>query len=109
VPHGPWPPASPWVWGDSFWDQDGNPHPLTMYVYFDSPVNGGGTLTLDRIDYERDAENPWHYMIVDRADSERVSLEMTAETGTFGTAALNDIGLESFNDIGSLTAGVNPE
>lgn len=109
MPHGPWPPASPWVWGDSFWDQDGSPHPLTFYVRFDSPVNGGGTLVLDSIDYERDPECPWHFMIVDRADSVRVSLEMTGETGTFDTAALNGIGLEMFDDIGSLTAGVSPE
>jgi hypothetical protein len=109
MPHGPWPPASPWVWGDSFWDEDGNQHPLTFYVRFDSPVNGTGTLVLQGIDYERDSEVPWDYMIVDRADAERVSLEMTGETGTFGPEELNGIGLETFDDIGSLTAGVNPE
>jgi hypothetical protein len=102
---GAWPPASPWSTSDTWWDTDNQPHPFTLSVRFDSPVNGGGTNAIQGIDYVIDPGCPWRWMIIDRPDGARVALEMTADTGTFDAEALAGIGVEFFADIGSLTAG----
>ncbi len=104
---GAWPPASPWVWQDSWVDAGGNQKDLIISVRFDSPVNGGGTLALQGVDYDLDPSCPWQYLIVVKPDGTRIvqQIPRTARTGTIGKAALASRGLTSFNDIGSITAG----
>jgi hypothetical protein len=105
---GHWPPASPWSTADSWWDPDGNPHPYTLAVRFDSPVNGGGTGELYGIDYTIDPDCPWRYVIIQRADDVSVSLNMVDDFGTFDATDLSDIGLAVFDDIGSISASDTP-
>lgn len=102
-----WPPASPWVWTDSWWDGD-IPHDITLSVRFDSPVNGGGTLALQGVDYDIDPGCPWRYLIVDKPDGTRIAQKIPdgGRTGTIGPVALASRGLSTFTDIGSITVGV---
>lgn len=102
---GHWPPASPWTTSDSWWDSDNNPHSVSLSVRFDSPVNGGGTNEIQGIDWVIDPGCPWRWMIIDRSDNVRVSMEMSTDTGTFDVDALAGIGVHLFADIGTLTAG----
>lgn len=103
---GAWPPASPWVWQDSWWQGD-NEYSLILSVRFDSPVNGTGTLVLQGLDYDIDPNCPWRWLIVVKPDGTRVTQQIPqgGRTGTVGAAALATKGLTSFNDLGSITAG----
>lgn len=103
----PWPPASPWVWTDSWWGTDGLPYDITLSVRFDSPVNGGGTLALQGVDYDIDPNCPWRYIIVDKPDGTRIAQRIPdgGRTGTVGKNALNTRGLVLFTDIAQITAG----
>jgi len=106
---GAWPPASPWVWTDQWW-QGGQPYSITLSFRFDSPVNGSGTLALQGLDYDVDPNCPWRYIIVDKPDGSRISQRIPAggRTGTVTAGQLASRGLTSFNDLGSITAGENP-
>lgn len=104
-----WPPASPWVWSDSWWDGD-TPQSITLSVRFDSPVNGGGTLALQGVDYDVAPGCPWRYLIVDKPDGTRVAQKIPdgGRAGTIGPNGLASRGLSTFTDIGSITVGANP-
>lgn len=104
-----WPPASPWVWTDSWWDGP-TAYSITLSVRFDSPVNGGGTLALQGVDYDVDPNCPWRYLIVDKPDGTRIAQKIPdgGRTGTIGPAGLASRGLSTFTDIGSITAGSSP-
>lgn len=103
-----WPPASPWVWTDSWWVGD-IPYSITLSVRFDSPVNGGGTLALQGVDYDIDPNCPWRYLIVDKPDGTRIAQKIPdgGRTGTIGPGPLAARGLSTFTDIASITAGVS--
>lgn len=104
---GAWPPASPWVWQDSWWDPAGNEYAIILAVYFDSPVNGAGTLALQKVDYDVDPNCPWRNLIVTKPDGAVITQRIPDQgrTGTIGKTALNSRGLVLFTDIGSITAG----
>lgn len=108
MPGGAWPPASPWVWASQWWDTEGNPQAITLSVRFDSPVNGGGTLALQGLDYDIDPGCPWRFILVDKPDGTRTAVQIPAggRSGTISKAALNTRGFMSFSDIGQITAGV---
>lgn len=107
---GAWPPASPWIWQDSWWDAQNNQRSIVLTFRFDSPVNGGGTLTFQGCDYDLDPQCPWEYLIVVRSDGTRIThhIPRGARTGTITTAQLATVGLNKFTDIGSITVGVSP-
>lgn len=107
---GAWPPASPWVWQDSWWDAQNNQKSIILSFRFDSPVNGGGTLAFQGCDYDLDPQCPWQYLIVVRSNGTRVTHQIprASRTGTITTAQLAAVGLNVFTDIGSITVGVSP-
>lgn len=109
MPGSAWPPASPWVWSDSWWDGN-NEHSITLSFRFDSPVNGGGTLALQGLDYDIDPNCPWRYLIVVKPDGTRITQKIPdgGRTGTINATVLANRGLSTFTDLGSITAGVTP-
>lgn len=104
---GAWPPASPYVWQDSWTDPQGNRRTIVLSWRFDSPVNGGGTNVLQGLDYDLDPQCPWEILIVVRSDGVRITQQIprTARTGTIGPTPLANRGLNTFLDIGSITVG----
>jgi hypothetical protein len=105
--HGAWPPASPYVWQDSWTDAQGVSKSIVLAFRFDSPVNGGGTLVLQGLDYDLDPACPWAFLIVVKPDTSRVTRQIPrgARTGTVTAAQLAAVGLSTFTDIGSITVG----
>lgn len=108
---GAWPPASPWVWTDSWYDANGTAASATLSFRFDSPVNGGGTNQLQGCDWTLDANCPWTWLIVVKADGTRLTQQIPAtkqnRSGTITAQQLHNFGLDLFTDIGSVTVGVN--
>jgi hypothetical protein len=106
---GAWPPSSPYLWSDSWWDAQGNAKTIALSIRFDSPVNGGGTNVLQGVDYDLDPACPWSYLIVVKPDGTRIAQQIprTARTGTITAAQLASVGLNLFTDIGSITVGVS--
>lgn len=106
---GAWPPASPWVWQDSWWDAQGNQRSIVLSFRFDPSVAFGGTGTFAFLgcDYDLDPQCPWGWLIVVRSDGTRITQQIPriARTGTITTAQLASRGLNKFTDIGSITAG----
>lgn len=106
---GAWPPASPWVWQDSWWDPAGHEYAIILSVRFDPPValGGTGTLTLLGVDYDIDPNCPWRNLIVTKPDGTVITQRIPDQgrTGTIGKNGLNSRGLTTFTDIGSVTAG----
>jgi hypothetical protein len=108
--HGAWPPASPWVWKDSWWNGNAE-YSVVLSFRFDSPVNGGGTNQLQGCDYDLDPDCPWKYLIIVRAtDNARLvqKIPSVSRTGTITAQQLHNFGLDLFTDIGSVTVGVSP-
>jgi hypothetical protein len=103
-----WPPASPYVW-TAAWDGDTQNNSITLTVNFDSPVNGGGTLALQGIDYDIDPGCPWRFIIIDKPDHTRIALHIQqgGRSGTFNQASLSARGLNTFSDIAQITVGEN--
>jgi hypothetical protein len=104
---GRWPPASPWVWQDSWWDAQGAQKSIVLSFRFDDAVTGGGTFALQGMDYDLDPACPWAWLIVVRSDGTRITQQIprTSRTGTITTTQLSARGLNAFTDIGSVTAG----
>jgi hypothetical protein len=107
---GQWPPPSPWVWQDSWWDAQGIARSIVLSFRFDDTNTGTGTLAFQGCDYDLDPACPWQYLIVVRSDGTRITHQIprTARTGTITMAQLAAVGLNKFTDIGSVTVGVSP-
>lgn len=105
---GAWPPASPWLY-QADWTQATKLYSLTLSFRFDSPVNGGGTLALQGLDYDVDPNCPWNWIIVVKPDHTRITQQIprASRSGTVTAAQLAAKGLTSFNDLASITVGVN--
>lgn len=106
------PPASPYVWSDSWYDKNGVAHAFTLTFNFDSPVNGGGTNVITSLDYSIDAQCPWQYIIVERStDGVLLSHQIPngSHSGSLTQAQVNSYGLTLFTDIGYITVGANPQ
>jgi hypothetical protein len=107
---GKWPPASPWVWQDTWWDANNNPKSIILSFRFDDNVTGGGTLAFQGCDYDLDPACPWQYLIVVRSDGTRITHQIPriSRTGTITATQLAAVGLHIFTDIGSITVGETP-
>ena len=106
---GKWPPASPWVWSDSWWDSQSNARSIVLSFRFDDNVTGGGTFALQGCDYNLDPQCPWGWLIVVRSNGTRITQQIPrgSRTGTITATQLASVGLNVFTDIGSITAGVS--
>lgn len=103
-----WPPASPWIWTDQWWDGN-TPFNISLTIRFDSPVNGSGTLALQGIDYDCDSGCPWRFILIDKPDHSRTALPIPPGnlSGTFNPASLAGRGLNTFTDLAQVTVGSN--
>lgn len=107
---GQWPPPSPWIWQDSWWNAQGAPRSIVLTFRFDDTNTGGGTLAFQGCDYDLDPQCPWEWLIVVRSDGVRITHQIprTARTGTITAAQLSLRGLNKFTDIQSITVGATP-
>lgn len=108
---GAWPPASPWVWSDTWWDAQQNPKVISLSWRFDSPVNGGGTNALQGLDYDVDPNCPWRWIILVKPDGTKITHQIPqgGRTGTITATQLAAIGLTTFADVSnSITVGATP-
>lgn len=108
--HGTWPPASPWIWQDSWYDANGAQKTIVLTWRFDDTVTGGSTLALQGLDYDVDPACPWRYLIIVKPDGTRITHQIPAggRTGTISAAVLATAGLSTFTDLGSTTVGATP-
>lgn len=104
---GRWPPASPYVWQDSWYDAQGSQKSIVLTFRFDDAVTGGGTFNFTGVDFDLDPACPWQVLIIVRSDGTRIthSIPRVSRTGTISPAQLATHGLNKFTDIGSITAG----
>jgi hypothetical protein len=104
---GIWPPASPWVWKDSWWDTNMVEKSIVLTWSFDDAVTGGGTLAFTSLAYDLDPQCPWEWLIVIKPNLTRITQQIPrgARTGTITSAQLAAKGLHVFTDIGSITVG----
>lgn len=102
---GAWPPPSPWVWQDSWWDAQGNPKSIVLTFRYDNT-----TFAFAGCDYDLDPQCPWSWLIVVRSDGGRITQQIPRgnRTGTITAAQLATVGLNKFTDIGSITVGATP-
>lgn len=99
--HGQWPPASPYV---QVWT-DNEGRPVTGSLFYSDTVPH----TLDRLDWTRDPDNPWVWMLIDNHSSGRFAYSIAGTAGSITTEQLNAGGFVVFDDIGQITPGVYPE